>query len=366
MHEAHPNGPLNGIGSHPREPWASRAPWAIWSLGLMLLVACLAVSTSMGAYQSLLAHWHDGGAEVFWHIRLPRVLMCVVAGVALGTSGALMQGLFGNPLADPGLVGVSSGAALGAAASLVMGWQWLGVSMGADNTATLGTAAVSSTPWTQMLAAFIGALLTTAATWLLARREGHLDVTRLLLVGIAINALAASGLGWLSFMANDTQLRSLTFWMLGSLGGSQWGPVLCCAAVVAASLSSLWLRPRCAKDLDALSLGEAQATLLGVPVQTVQRQCLVRVALAVGSVTALTGMVGFVGLLAPHAVRLLLGAEHRWVLRGSAMAGACLVLLADAGARVLVAPAELPLGVLTGVLGACTFAWMLLRRSSMH
>jgi iron complex transport system permease protein len=339
---------------------APRAPWAIWSLGLVLLAICVAASTSMGAYQSLLAQWHEGGAQVFWYIRLPRVLMCVVAGVALGTAGALMQGLFGNPLADPGLVGVSSGAALGAATSLVMGWQWLGLPMGADS------AAASSTPWMQMLAAFIGALLTTAATWLLARREGHLDVTRLLLVGIAINALAASGLGWLSFMANDTQLRSLTFWMLGSLGGSQWGPVLCCAAVVSVALGSLWLRPRCAQDLDALSLGEAQATLLGVPVQTVQRQCLVRVALAVGSVTALTGMVGFVGLLAPHAIRLLLGAEHRWVLRGSALAGACLVLLADAGARVLVAPAELPLGVLTGVLGACTFAWMLLRRSAMH
>jgi len=323
-------------------------PRRLLGLGFLLLLLSLLLSLSLGAYQSVFADWGQGGALVFWHIRMPRVLLCVIAGVALGVSGALIQGLFRNPLADPSLIGVSSGAALGAALSLVIGWQWLGI---------------SGAPWIQMSAAFVGALLVTTLTWWLAHSHHQVSITRLLLIGIAINALAAAALGWLSFLANDQQLRSLTFWMLGSLSGSMWTQVLSCLLIVALALGRVLIRGQTAQDLNALCLGPAQACLLGVDVGAVQRRCLVCVALSVGAVTALTGMIGFVGLLAPHLVRLVAGPDHRWVLPGSALVGAILVLLADTAARILVAPAELPLGVLTGLIGACTFVWMLRRQS---
>jgi len=319
-------------------------------LGVLTLLGCVLLAISQGAYGLLIANWHQGGAEVLWHIRAPRVLMGVVAGMALGVSGALIQGLFRNPLADPGLIGVSSGAALGAGLMIVVGWQWLGARAG---------------PWALMVAAFAGALLVTALTWRLARREGQVQITRLLLVGIAINAGAGSALGLLSHLADDEQLRSLTFWLLGSLGGSQWPAVSVCTLVVVLALSLPLWHPAQARALNVLSLGDTQAQMLGVNVQAVQRVCLVCVALSVGAVTALVGMVAFVGLLAPHAVRLLAGPDHRVVIPGSALIGACLVLLADTGARTLVAPAELPLGVLAGFIGAPAFVLMLHRRTAL-
>lgn len=323
----------------------------------LLLVASLLVAASQGPFS---LGWQDvlrlgtettggvSGAEVFWHIRAPRLAMALLAGAALGASGALVQGLFRNPLADPGLIGVQAGAALGAAAFIVLtplaGWAahgfhtgWLGVG---------GT----------MLGAFVAALLTTALVWRLARQHGHVAVTRLLLVGVAINALVGSALGLLTHFATDTQLRALSFWMLGSLAPSHWLAVACVLPAVAVTG---WLSPRLAAPLDALSLGEAQATLSGVHVEALQRRCVALAALAVAAVTAVIGMVGFIGLLAPHLVRLLCGPSHRAVLPGSALLGASLVLLADTAARTLLAPAELPLGVLTGLLGAPTFLWLL-------
>lgn len=292
------------------------------------------------------------GAEVFWHIRAPRLAMGLLAGAALGVSGAMVQGLFRNPLADPGLIGVQAGAALGAAAFIVLlplaGWTVAGF-----HTGWLG---VSGT----MLGAFAMALLTTAIVWRLARQHGHVAVTRLLLVGVAINALAGSALGLLTHFASDSQLRALTFWMLGSLAPSHWLAVAC---VLPAVLGACVLAPRLAPALDALSLGEAQATLSGVNVASLQRRCVALAALAVAAVTAVIGMVGFIGLLAPHLVRLLCGPSHRAVLPGSALLGASLVLLADTAARTALAPAEMPLGVLTGLIGAPTFLWLLRGRA---
>ncbi|HEX5372534.1 MAG TPA: iron ABC transporter permease [Aquabacterium sp.] len=316
-------------------------------VGLGALLACLTISATLGAYGPIVRDWHAGGAEVFWHIRAPRLLMGLIAGAALGVAGAQIQGLFRNPLADPGLIGVSAGAALGAAMAIVLGSAALGTLMG---------------PWALMIAAFIGGLGVTALTWHLSRREGRVQIARLLLMGIAINAAAGAALGWLSFMASDEQLRSLTFWLLGSLGGSQWPPVLVCAAIVVLAIAWPLAAPSHARGLNALSLGEAQAHLMGIQVRRLQRHCLLSVALSVGAVTALVGMVGFVGLLAPHVVRQLAGPDHRRVLPGSAVVGACLVLLADAGARTLAAPAELPLGVLTGLMGALAFMFILHRR----
>lgn len=334
-------------------PAAARLRLPTLHLGLLALSAllgCLALAATLGAYGPIVRHWHTGGAEVFWHIRAPRLLMGLIAGAALGVAGAQIQGLFRNPLADPGLIGVSAGAALGAALAIVLGSATLGALMG---------------PWALMAAAFIGGLGVTAMTWRLSRREGQVQIARLLLMGIAINAAAGAALGWLSFVASDEQLRSLTFWLLGSLGGSQWPPVLVCATIVALAIVWPLAAPSHARGLNALSLGEAQARLMGVNVRRLQRQGLLSVALAVGAVTALVGMVGFVGLLAPHLVRQMAGPDHRRVLPGSAVVGACLVMLADAGARTLVAPAELPLGVLTGLMGAAAFMLILHHRRTL-
>jgi iron complex transport system permease protein len=341
-------------------------PGCLLALGLLTLLLSLALAASQGAmalqWADLLALprlWQQtaaeqgldpslAGAQVAWHIRAPRLLMAMLAGAALGLGGALVQGLFRNPLADPGLIGVSAGAALGAACAIVLGWQVWGLHAG---------------PASLMACAFLGGLLVTVLVWHLARQGGEVQVSQLLLVGLALNAMAGAALGLLTHFADDNQLRSLSFWLLGSLGQSQWPAALLCAGPV---LCSLLGAPRLARALNALALGEAQAQLMGVNVHATQRLCVGWCALAVGAVTALVGMVGFVGLLAPHAVRLLAGPDHRLVLPGSALLGASLVLLADAGARTLVAPAELPLGVLTGLLGAPAFLWMLRQRQHRH
>ena len=342
------------LSATPAKAWRWRTPQGRWSggalalAGVVALLLALLLAATQGAYAVSWADlWQEpsatGGSGVFWHIRAPRLLMAVLAGGALGLSGALVQGLFRNPLADPGLIGVSSGAALGAGVAIVLGGSW----------------AMAWGAWPVMALSFIGGLAVTVLVWRLARAQGQVQVPLLLLVGVAVNALAAAGLGLLSQMANDLQLRTLTFWLLGSLGGSQWSSTLACAVVVGGVMLAA---PRQACALNAMALGEAQARLMGVPLQAVQRRCVLWVALAVGAVTALTGMVGFVGLLAPHAVRLVAGPDHRLVLPASAVLGAVLVLLADVAARTVLAPIELPLGVLTGLTGAPVFLWMLRRR----
>lgn len=348
--------------------WLS--PTASHALGLLLLLTSLGVAASHGAFAlgwrevlQLGALWWQGqpasgedplwaGAQVFWHIRAPRLAMGLLAGAALGLSGALVQGLFRNPLADPGLIGVNAGAALGAASFIVL-LPLLGTATVGFQLGLWGVAGA-------MLSAFALSLLTTALVWRMARQHGQVAVTRLLLVGVAVNALAGSGLGLLSHIATDNQLRALSFWMLGSLAPSHWLAVAC---VLPAVLLSALLCATLPASLNTLALGEAQARLGGVDVQRLQRRCVALAALSVGSVTAVIGMVGFIGLLAPHAVRLLTGPDHRAVLPGSALLGASLVLLADTVARTAFAPVELPLGVLTGLIGAPTFLWLLRQRS---
>ncbi len=334
--------------SAPRPLLLARQPgWRLATTGMALVLAAAWIAATQGAYVVTLADFFSdaeasAGAQVFWHIRAPRLLMGLVAGAALGVSGALVQGLFRNPLADPGLIGVSGGAALGAALAIVLGGPIAG-------------------PWLIMGSAFLGGLLATWLVWRLARTGGQIHVPLLLLVGVAINALAGAGLGLMSHLASDDQLRTITFWLLGSLSGAQWQTTLACGAVV---LAVLVMAPSQARALNALALGEAQARLMGVNVPLLQRLCVLWVALAVGAVTALIGMVGFVGLLAPHAMRLLAGPDHRVVLPGSAVLGAVLVVLADTLARTAFSPGELPLGVLTGLLGAPLFLLMLRRRFS--
>jgi len=281
---------------------------------------------------------------VFFNIRLPRLLLGMAAGAGLGLAGALMQGLFRNPLADPGLIGVSSGAALAAGMTIVLGAAWF-----PDLPRALGS-------WTLVLMAFAGGM---SVTWLihaLANGEGGTRVGLMLLAGIAVNALAGAGLGMLNVLATDEQLRNLQFWLLGSLGGARWSAVL---LVIGVSALAITMGLRHSRALNALALGETQAVMLGVNLESLKRQCVLITALAVGAVTATTGIIGFVGLVAPHMVRLLTGPDHRWVLPGSALLGAAMVLLADALARTVMAPAELPLGIITALIGVPFFLVLL-------
>ena len=331
--------------------------------GLVLGVCCLLLAISFiagsarGAYaisplQLINVVWDalNGSAQptpehmVFMNIRLPRLLLGVAAGAALGLSGALMQGLFRNPLADPGLIGVSSGAALAAGITIVLGSTWF-----PELPRTLGS-------WTLVVTAFAGSLAVTLLVYTLSQQDGATRVGLMLLAGIAINALAGAGLGFLTFLATDEQLRSLQFWLLGSLGGARWSAVaLVGATVFVAACAGFTL----ARPLNAIALGEAQAALLGVPVERIKRYAVVVTALAVGAVTATTGIIGFVGLIAPHCVRMVAGPDHRVVLPGSALLGAALVLLADSVARTAVKPAELPLGILTAFVGVPFFLLLL-------
>ncbi|MBU9601926.1 iron ABC transporter permease [Burkholderia multivorans] len=274
-------------------------------------------------------------------IRAPRVVLALLVGGGFGAAGAAMQALFRNPLADPGLVGVSSGAALGATAAIVLGPALFA--------AHAGAAALPA-------AAFVGALAIAALVYRLAASRGRLALPLLLLAGIAINALVGAAIGLLTFVADDAQLRSLTFWSLGSLGGAQW-PTLAAVAPCAVLGCALLVRERDA--LNALQLGETEALHLGVPVQRLKRRVLVAVALAVGALVSCAGIVGFIGLVAPHCVRLACGPDQRVVLPGAALLGALLTLAADLAARTLAAPAEIPLGVLTALLGAPFFLALL-------
>jgi iron complex transport system permease protein len=276
--------------------------------------------------------------------RWPRVLLGALVGSSLGIAGALMQGVFRNPLADPGLCGVSSGAALGAVGALVLGGkvgEWLPAEVRAHLVA---------------LAAFGGGLLAVGVVARLATREGRTSTAGLLLGGVAVSALCGAATGWLTFAATDAQLRSITFWSLGSLGGATWRGL---ATTLPLFLAPLALAALLASPLDALLLGEAEAAHLGFSVDRTKRLALLLASLAVGASVALCGAIGFVGLLAPHLARMLVGALHRAVLPASALLGAALLVGSDLAARCLVAPAELPLGVVTATLGAPVFLVLL-------
>jgi iron complex transport system permease protein len=282
-------------------------------------------------------------------IRLPRVLTGLLVGAGLGVSGAAMQGLFRNPLADPSLVGISSGAALAATATVIVGDA---VSVNLFNLP----------PAIQLFAfpaaSFVGALVTSLLVYRLATIAGQTVVATLLLAGIAINALAQAFSGFLTFYATDTQIRSLTFWKLGSLGGATWTSL---AALTPFVLVPVFLFPRLARPLNAMLLGESEAGHLGFDVERVKKEIVVLVSLTVGTAVAFTGLIGFVGLVVPHLLRLLMGPDHRRILPGAVLLGAALLVGADLFARTVVAPAELPIGVLTAIIGAPLFLWLLLR-----
>jgi iron complex transport system permease protein len=319
-------------------------------LGLLILAALLSIR--IGAFPlslhdlygalTLAPHTDRTVSAVVLNIRLPRVLLGIFAGAGLGSAGAALQGIFRNPLADPGLIGVSSGAALGAALAIVLA-PWAGFATGG---------LVIS------IAAFAGSLLVTALVYRLGANEHGPMLHWLLLSGIAINAIVVALIGLLTYVASDAQLRTLTFWSLGSLAGASWGMLVIAAPVILlAALLLCALTPM----LNVLHLGENEAAHLGVPVRRLKQAILVGCALAVGAVVSCTGIIGFIGLIAPHCIRLACGPNQRVVLPGSMLLGALLCVTADLIARTLASPAEIPLGILTALLGAPFFLMLLSR-----
>lgn len=314
---------------------------------VILLIAAVPLSLSVGMIQ---IDWprigdDDTAGIALLQLRLPRVLLAVLIGAVMAQTGAVAQALFRNPLAEPGLIGVSAGAAL--AAALV-------------HTALVGASTVAALPPSLLLpiAAFAGGLAAAFVVLRLARRDGQTDMTTMLLAGTAINAFVAAIVGLLSARADDAGLRGFTLWMYGNLGRAGWNEIAVAAPLLLAV--GLWL-PREARGLDALLLGDAEAQHLGIDVERLKRRLLIAVVLATGCAVSLAGVIGFVGLVVPHAIRLLAGPGHRLLLPGSALLGAILLTLADTVARTAAAPAEWPVGALTSALGAPFFLALLLR-----
>lgn len=301
------------------------------------------------AFGRLLASDMEAGRLdlVILDIRLPRTLLAMMVGAALALSGAIMQGMFRNPLADPGLVGVSAGAALAAGATIVLGDLWL-------------VPLIGKLPFFLLpLGAFTGGMASTLLLYAIATRRGRTSIATMLLAGIALGALAGALSGFLTYLSDDRQLRDLTFWSLGSLGGASWVKVMAVAPI----LVPLFLAaPFLARGLNGLALGEAEAFHLGLHVQRIKAAAIILVAFAVGASVAVAGMIGFVGIVVPHLVRLMLGSSHHTLLPVSALGGAILLLGADILARTIVSPAELPIGIITAAIGAPFFLWLLLRR----
>lgn len=277
--------------------------------------------------------------SVLWQIRLPRVALAVVVGGALGCAGAAMQGTFSNPLAEPGIVGVSSGAALGAVGAIALGFAGLGA-------------------WSLPAAAFVGGLITVVVVYLASRSDGRTEVVTLILTGIAVNALAGAVIGLLTFFSSDAELRTITFWSLGSVAQATWPKV---AVVAPLALLGIVLACRRAPELDLLSLGDKAARHVGVDVDRLRIVMLTLVAVLTASAVAVSGIILFVGLVVPHLVRMVVGPSHRVLLPASALGGATLLVVADLIARTIAAPAEVPLGVLTAIVGSPFFFWLLRR-----
>jgi iron complex transport system permease protein len=280
-------------------------------------------------------------------IRLPRMVLGALVGAALAVSGALLQGLFRNPLADPGIVGVSAGGALGAAIAIVLGGS---LPLVVQNVAG---------DYLVPLFAFFGSWITVLVLYQIATHRGRTSVITMLLGGIALGALAGASIGLLTYMADDVQLRDLTFWNLGSLGGATWSKVTSAGPIIILAVAGSLLLGR---SLNALALGEAAAHHLGVPVQRMKTLAILCVAAATGSAVAVSGTIGFVGIVVPHLLRLSTGPDHGPLLINAALLGAALLVWADVIARMIVTPAELPIGIITAILGAPVFLWILMRQ----
>ncbi len=326
-----------------------------WVFLLALLTGCMLANLALGAFDVSVERivailigklGVDIGVEytaaedaVVWVIRVPRMILAALVGAGLGVSGAALQGIFRNPLAEPSLIGVSSGAAFAVALAVLLGLT-------------------SATLFVQPLVAFAGGLIFTLGIYLFSRSAGRVQIATMLLVGIAINALLASAISFILSLSDDSALRDIVYWILGSLGGSVWEYAISAGPLI---LIAIGVLVRQSRALNLLTLGDADARHLGLRVERSQFIIVTSAALATGSGVAVAGVVGFVGLVAPHLVRLVVGPDHRRLIPGSALSGAILVLGADLGARTIVSPAELPLGVVTAVIGAPVFLYLIHR-----
>lgn len=328
--------------------------------GLTALVVLGLISLTMGVYKfendSFFGMVKDGflGSEnsdpgdwyVFSEIRLPRVVMAMLIGSALAVSGAAMQGMFKNPLATPSLIGVTSGASLFAAIAIV-----LGSFIRQILPEFLHSLLIS-------LMAFFGAILTMVFVYRMSTVQRKTNVVIMLLAGVAISAMAGAITGFLIYLTDDEELRNLTFWTLGSLAGASWQKNLILALVIGVSYIFLINK---GKALNAMMLGEQDAAHLGIPVEKVKKQIVIFTALMVGACVAFAGTIGFVGLIIPYILRLIFKSNYHVILPLSAIAGSILLLSADTFSRTVVAPSEMPIGVITAFLGAPVFIAILIR-----
>lgn len=283
---------------------------------------------------------------VIHEIRFPRTLLCMLVGAILALCGTVMQGLFRNPLAEPGIIGVSAGASLGAALAIVL--------LGNLNVDARWMNAI-----TLPLCAFLGGALTTIVVYRLGTNKFGTSVTIMLLAGVAISAVSGAGIGYLNYIADDQMLRDLTLWSMGSFAGANWQSITLCGITL---LGLYFYFTRRAMALNALLLGESEARHLGIPIQRLKRALIVLSAVGVGVTVSAAGMIGFVGLVVPHLGRMLVGPDHRNLLPVSALLGALLLTIADMFARVAAAPAELPIGIVTALVGAPFFLYLLFQQ----
>jgi iron complex transport system permease protein len=327
---------------------------ALVAVTVLVLLASIrygAIDFSSGEISRALASLFPGQPEptldqrIFLELRFPRAILCLLVGASLGVGGTLMQALFRNPIVEPGLVGTSSGAAFGSALFFVLG----------------GVFHISTSLWSLPIAACAGGIISTYLVFLLARsrEDGRASIVMLLLTGLAVNALFMSAIGFLSYIARDPQARSITFWSLGTLSGASWKAVeIVALTTILGSIVAL----RYAKQLNALMIGEEEATYLGVNVNRLKWIILSVNVVIVAVATAFTGVISFVGLVVPHILRMLGGADNRFLIVGSALTGATLLTLADLIARLSVRPAELPIGIVTSAVGVPVFIFLLRRR----
>ena len=305
------------------------------------------VSDILAAFNSLLPGHAEASLDqrIFLELRLPRAILCMLVGASLGVGGTLMQALFRNPIVEPGLVGTSSGAAFGSAIFFVIG----------------GVLNIGSSLYSLPIAACLGGIISTYMVFMLARSrdDGRASIVMLLLTGLAVNALFMSAIGFLSYIARDPQARSITFWSLGTLSGASWTAV---QVVAVSTVGGTALAMTYAKQLNALMIGEEEAMYLGVNVNRLKWIILSINVVIVAVATAFTGVISFVGLIVPHILRMLRGADNRFLILGSALMGAALLSVADLIARLASRPAELPIGIVTSVVGVPVFLYLLRRR----
>ncbi len=312
-----------------------------YDLSFLKILSVLLLSIGLPGFVEVAPHEQ----AILLSIRIPRLLLAIAVGGALGIAGAVMQSLFRNPLAEPGLVGVSSGAAL--AAVIVI------VGIGSE----LILFGLNMTPYALPVAAFIGGLGATTLLYVLAQRVPGDPLPSMLLIGIAINAIAVAGIGLAQFVSTDTQLRLVTFWMLGGLGAARWETI---ALPLLLIVGSCFYLVRLAQPLNAYLLGTDEARHLGVDPKALTRRAVFFVALAVGAAVAVSGIISFVGLIVPHLVRLVTGPDNRTVLAASALFGASFLIFMDLIARTIVIPAEMPIGLVCSAFGGPFFLWLLL------